>query len=241
MKTEKELMEFMRTPEFACELFAEVEERAAQPWFEMPLLFDSVPDVTLSEYASAIEDSTAQQSVFLTLRLAYLFEATARKVLVDEGFNAKNKTHIVNAEKNDFCVDVLDESGSPTTVYFEMKTTQAAKWTGATHSLASGKVKNYALIQYVLNKDIPIPTTGKAFRGIFKKGHVAVINDSEIKWSGKPSTNSSFTSGGIPAESFESYRAAISLGGVKRNKVWCKTIKEDLQQYRNPTTGVING
>lgn len=239
MKTEPELMEFMRTPEFARRLFAEVEERAAQPWFEVPLLFDSVPDITLSDYAAAIEDSPAQQSVFLTLRLAYLFEAVARKVLVDAGFEAKNKTHIVNAEKNDFCVDVLDASGSPITVYFEMKTTQAEKWTGATHSIASGKVKNYVLIQYMLNKDIPIPTNGKSFRGIFKKGHVAVISDSEIKWSGKPSTNSSFTSGGIPASAFRSYRKAISLGRVKRNPVWCKTIKEDLQQYRNPATGVI--
>ena len=61
MKTEPELMEFMRTPEFARRLFAEVEERAAQPWFEVPLLFDSVPDITLSDYAAAIEDSPAQQ------------------------------------------------------------------------------------------------------------------------------------------------------------------------------------
>jgi len=239
MKTETELMEFMRDPKFARRLFAEVEESAANPWFEAAHLFDIGSDITLSDYAAAIEDSPAQQSVFLTLRLAYLFEAVARKVLVAAGFDAKNKTHIVNAEKNDFCVNVLDAGGNPITVYFEMKTTQAAKWTGATHSIASGKVKNYALIQYMLNKDIPIPTTGDSFRGIFKEGHVAVISDSEIQWSGKPSTNSSFTSGGIPVAAFESYGAAISLGGVKRNKVWCKTIKEDLQQYRNRATGVI--
>ena len=153
MKTYKELMMFMRTEEYAIRSIALVESIMGDNFKSLRRLEPNIQ--TLNDYANHIEDDAAQQSGFLTIRSAYEYEYALKRVLTDAGFHTVSKVHNSKEQKSDFGVIVADRK---LPVYFEVKTTQVKRgWQGATHSEGAGKVDNYILISYTLNRDVKLP------------------------------------------------------------------------------------
>ena len=235
-RTYQELMDYMRTKEYAIKTMALVESVVGYNFMAIRALQEGIE--TLNDYVKHVEESTGQQTVFLTVRSAYVFEYALKRVLSDAGFETRSKVHNTTGEKNDFGVDVSDRDG---TLFFEVKTTQSKDgWTGATHSNASGKVDNYVLISYDLDREMilpPVGTTG-ALHGVFKSVHFSVVDSFSLGWQGKASNKSSFTTAKIPVQKAGVYSKQIVLGHLTPKNIWCKPERRSLDTQRN-SAGVL--
>lgn len=236
-KTYQQLMDYMRTEEFAVKTLSLVESVIGDNFKSLRRLEPSIR--TLNDYVSHVEENTGQQTVFLTVRSAYEYEYALKRVLSDAGFATRSKVHNNSGEKNDFGVDVSDRDKP---VFFEVKTTQSDNgWTGATHSNGSGKVDNYVLVGYDLNRDMELPDVegGSALHGAFKAVHFSVIDAFSLGWNGAASDKSSFTTAKISSTAADVYSEQIVLGDIKKNPVWCKPERLSLDRWRD-SNGVLS-
>jgi len=230
MKTYDDLVSFMRTKKFAISVLALVENVVGDNFKSLRRLEPSIR--TLNDYVQHVEEDKGQQTVFLTVRAAYEFEYAIKKVLSDSGFVTVSKLHNAKKQKNDFGVKVLDKES---VVYFEVKTSQSDNgWTGSSHSEGSGKIDNYVLINYELDKDIQLPPfSTSAIAGMFKSAHFSVVDGFDMGWAGKATDKSSFTKAKIHNSVASRYSEYIALGSVAPQRKWCKILKESLCSYRD--------
>ena len=235
-KTYQQLMDYMRTEEFAVKTLSLVESVIGDNFKSLRRLEPSI--LTLNDYVSHVEESKGQQTVFLTVRSAYEYEYALKRVLSDAGFATRSKVDNVSGAKNDFGVMLADRAP----VFFEVKTTQSDNgWTGATHSKGSGKVDNYVLISYDLNRDmkLPDPDGGSALHGAFKAVHFSVIDAFSLGWNGAASDKNSFTTAKISSDAAAVYSEQVVLGHIKKNTVWCKPERHSLDKWRD-ADGVLS-
>ena len=230
MKTKKQVFEILRSREFWIEVVDAVES-VAMCHFKSQAMADSFIN-TLGAWARSIEEKKAQQTSALTVRFAYDFEAWIRKVAKESfGIDILPKDETISG--NDFRVKTADEGIIP----FEIKTTQGASgWTGSTHSEGKGKAENYVLASFTLDLDYAIDSDplNLSMRGVITHLHSSVLGDSDasLSWSGKATDNNSRSTGKISSSTHDSYLPAIAFGSVKKNKVWCKCLRESLAEYR---------
>ena len=230
-RTYQELMDYMRTKEYAIKTMALVESVVGYNFMAIRALQEGIE--TLNDYVKHVEESTGQQTVFLTVRSAYVFEYALKRVLSDAGFETRSKVHNTTGEKNDFGVDVSDRDE---TLFFEVKTTQSKDgWTGATHSNGSGKVDNYVLISYDLDREMILPEVGTTgtLHGAFKSVHFSVVDSFSLGWQGKASNKSSFTTAKIPVQKADVYSKQIVLGHLTPKSIWCKPERHSLDKWRD--------
>ena len=231
MKNYNELVEFMNTDKFGLRVMAMVEENAGYKFMAECALEPTIK--SLNDLIQHVEPDTAQQTVFLTVQFAYLFELSIKRVLQEAGFVTVSKLHNSKEKKSDFGVRVSDRSDI---IYFEVKTTQAKNsWTGSTHSEAGGKVDSYVLVSYELDRDMQLPFS-PALHGIFKSVHFSVINGMSLGWTGEATTGNSFTQVRIGVEQASAYNKQACLGEAfvsKQAKKWCKIVRQDLSAFRN--------
>ena len=230
-KTYQQLMDYMRTEDYAIKTMALVESVVGYNFMAIRALQEGIE--TLNDYVEHVEESNGQQTVFLTVRSAYVFEYALKRVLSDAGFETRSKIHNTTGEKNDFGVDVSDRDE---TLFFEVKTTQSkGGWTGATHSNGSGKVDNYVLISYDLDREMILPEVGTtgALHGVFKSVHFSVVDSFSLGWQGKASNKSSFTTARIPVQKALVYFKQIVLGHLTPKSIWCKPERHSLDKWRN--------
>jgi len=232
MKTYNDLMKFMRTKQFAIEVIKLVECVVGYNFMSLRILEPNIK--TLGDYSKHVEESTAQQTVYLTVRAAYEFEYAIKRVLSNHGFKTVSKIHNTAEQKNDFGVQVSDRTQ---TAWFEVKTTQSKNgWTGATHSRGSGKVDNYVLVSYELDRNmilppVDCPSTG-TLHGIFKSVHFSVVDAFDMGWVGDATDSSSFTTAKIHNSQYSVYTPQIILGSTVKKDKWCAIIRESLNPYR---------
>jgi len=238
MKTYEELISFMQTKQFAVDVLALVESVVGDNFKSLRRLEPSIK--TLNDYVKHVEENPGQQTVFLTVRSAYEFEYALKRVLSDNGFDTVSKLHNVKEQKNDFGVRVINKRMP---VYFEVKTTQSDMgWTGATHSEGSGKVDNYVLVNYELNRDMALPSLDtSALHGLFKSVHFSVVDGFEMGWSGEATDKSSFTKAKIHVDQCEEYTKQIIFGSVLQKSIWCKIVRESLDSLRDKNNKLITG
>jgi hypothetical protein len=238
MKTHEELMMFMRTRQFAVDVLALVESVVGDNFKSLRRLEPSIK--TINDYVQHVEEDKVQQTVYLTVRAAYEFEYAIKRVLSDAGFDTVAKTHNNEEQKNDFGVSI---AGRVDPIYFEVKTTQSDNgWTGATHSEGSGKVDNYVLVSYNVDRDMELPSLDtSAIHGLFKSVHFSVIDGLEVAWSGGATDKSSFTKAKVPVEKEREYSKQIVLGSVIPKRVWCEIIRESLEEMRDKSGKLITG
>ena len=103
-KTYQQLMDYMRTEEYAIKTMALVESVVGYNFMAIRALQEGIE--TLNDYVKHVEESTGQQTVFLTVRSAYVFEYALKRVLSDAGFETRSKIHNTTGEKNDFGVGI---------------------------------------------------------------------------------------------------------------------------------------
>lgn len=230
MKTYNQLVSFMRTKQFAIDVMALVESVVGDNFKSLRRLEPSIK--TLNDYVQHVEENKGQQTVFLTVRSAYEFEYAIKRVLSDNGFDTVSKLHNAQEQKNDFGVRVRDRRD---VVYFEVKTSQSDNgWTGSSHSEGSGKIDNYVLVNYELDKDMDLPPLStSAIHGMFKSAHFSVVDSFDVGWKGEATDKSSFTTAKIHKSQMPTYSSYISLGSVEPKKKWCKIVKESLDKYRD--------
>jgi len=232
MKTYNDLMKFMRTKQFAIEVLSMVESVVGYNFMSLRILEPNIK--TLADYARYVEESKGQQTVYLTVRAAYEFEYAIKRVLSDHGFETVSKIHNTAEQKNDFGVQVSDREQ---TAWFEVKTTQSKNgWTGATHSKGSGKVDNYVLVSYELDRDMTLPpidgSSPGALHGVFKSVHFSVVDAFDMGWHGAATDRSSFTTAKIHNSQHSAYTPQIVLGSTDRKTVNCAINRESLNPYR---------
>ena len=230
MKTYNQLVSFMRTKQFAIDVMALVESVVGDNFKSLRRLEPSIK--TLNDYVQHVEENKGQQTVFLTVRSAYEFEYAIKIILSDNGFDTVSKLHNAEEQKNYFGVRVRDRKS---TVYFEVKTSQSDNgWTGSSHSEGSGKIDNYVLVNYELDKDMELPPLStSALYGMFKSVHFSVVDGFDMGWKGEATDKSSFTAAKIHKSQMPTYSSYISLGSVLPKKKWCKIVKESLDKYRD--------
>jgi hypothetical protein len=234
-KTYQQLMDYMRTEDYAIKTMAFVESIMGDNFKSLRRGLHS-PE-TLNEYVALVEEAAGQQTVYLTVRSAYEYEIALQTVLSNAGFETVSKKHNVAGAKNDFGVVTADKGP----IFFEVKTTQSDKgWTGATHSLGNGKVDNYVLISYDLDRDMKLPpvTGGSALHGAFKSVHFSVVDSFSLGWQGKASNKSSFTTAQIPVQKAAVYSKQIVLGHLTPKDIWCKPERHSLDKWRD-SAGVL--
>jgi hypothetical protein len=229
MKTYRDLILFMRTEAFAIEVLALVESVVGDNFKSLRRLEPSIK--TLEDYVQHVEGDKGQQTVFLTVRSAYEFEYAIKRVLSDNGFQTVSKLHNAKEQKNDFGVRVSDRHS---VIYFEVKTSQSSNgWTGSSHSEGSGKIDNYVLINYELDKELQLPClTTSAIHGMFKSAHFSVVDGFDMGWLGKATDKSSFTKARVENSAALSYSKYIALGSVTPMRKWCRIVKESLVPHR---------
>ena len=241
MKTYDELIGFMRTKQFAIEVLALVESVIGDNYKSLRRLEPGIK--TLNDYVQHIEQDKGQQTVFLTVRSAYEFEYALKRVLSDNGFDTISKTHNQAEEKNDFGVIVSDRECP---VFFEVKTSQSdTGWTGSTHSEGSGKIDNYVLINYELDRDLVLPPLSvSSINGMFKKVHFSVVDGFDLGWSGESTDSNSFSHAKVHKTQYGAYSKQIVFGSVSPKRVWCKIVRECFDCLRDANgklkTGVKN-
>lgn len=224
MKTYNELVAFMRTKQFAINVMALVESVVGDNYKSLRRLEPTIK--TLRDYVQHVEESPGQQTVWLTVRSAYDFEYAIKRVLDDAGFNTVSKVHNREEQKNDFGVKTHDKGD----IYFEVKTSQSDNgWTGSTHSEGSGKIDNYVLINYELDKDLILPSLDTcSIDGMFKSVHFSVIDALGLGWTGDATDKSSFTTAKIHVDQYGAYSEQVVLGSVAPKKKWCSIVRENL-------------
>lgn len=222
-KTKKEILNILRSREFVYRTLEIVESVLAYSFLSRVLLDESI--VTIDDWAKELEEQKRQQTTVVSVQVAYVFEGALLKACKEFGLDALKKEEGESAG-HDFRIRTSDGD----IMMFEVKTTQNVKgWTGSTHSEGKGKADNYVLINYGLDKDLPIPTDGSPFTGVINAIHVSVL-DSEcnVDWNGEATDRNSSTTGKIPAYALEAYKKSIVFGSAKPNRKWCKIIREKL-------------
>ena len=225
--TKVQVLTILRSKEFWIQVVDAVESYSMTHFISQAAADPEIS--TLGDWARAIEEDKRQQTSALTVRFAYDFEAWIRKIAeVSFGINILPKDE--NTAGNDFRVQTSDCGIIP----FEVKTTQSINgWTGSTHSEGRGKVDNYVLVSFGLDLDYPINTGSFKMPGVITDVHASVVSDDiPVMWGGSATTSNSSTTGKIPSSSHDSYLSAIAFGSVKKNKVWCKCLRESLAEYR---------
>ena len=229
MKTKKQVFEILRSREFWIEVVDAVES-VAMCHFKSQAMADSSIN-TLGAWARSIEEKKRQQTSALTVRFAYDFEAWIRKV-AKESFGIDILPKDETTAGNDFRVKTVDEGIIP----FEVKPTQNINgWTGSTHSEGKGKAENYVLASFTLDLDYAIDAdpSNLSMRGVITHLHSSVLGDDvSVSWNGKATDSNSSTTGKIPSSAHDSYLPAIAFGSVKKNKLWCKCLRESVAEYR---------
>ena len=174
------------------------------------------------------------------MRSAYEFEYALKRVLSDNGFETVSKLHNQKEQKNDFGVRVTDRED---VVYFEVKTSQSPNgWTGATHSEGSGKIDNYVLVNYELDRDMLLPPLNvSSIDGLFKSVHFSVIDGFELGWHGEATDKSSFTKARIHNSQYGNYSKQVVFGSISPKKTWCRIIRENLKDLRDNNGKLITG
>ena len=227
MLSKKESLEILRSEEFWFTLTNSVESTVGHHF--VPQIAADPSITTLGEWARAIEERKRQQTSALTVRFAYDFEARFRQVARQFGVD------ILDKEESDVGCDFRVRTSDCGVIPFEVKTTQSVQgWTGSTHSEGKGKADNYVLISFELDLEYPISTSTFKLPGVIKSLHCSVLGDDiPVNWNGAATNSNSSTTGKIPSSAFESYKKTIVFGSVKKNRVWCKCIREDIRYRLN--------
>ena len=225
--TKAQVLAILRDKEFWIEVVNSVEKYSMTHFISQAAADSDIS--TLGDWARAIEEDKAQQTSALTVRFAYDFEAWIRKVAKDS-FGIMILPKDENTAGNDFRVWTSDAGIIP----FEVKTTQNINgWTGSTHSEGRGKVDNYVLVSFGLDLDYPIHVDRLGMHGVIKDLHASVLSDDiPVMWGGTASNSNSRSTGKIPSSAHDAYLSAIAFGSVKKNKVWCKCLRESVLEYR---------
>ena len=109
---------------------------------------------------------------------------------------------------------------------WEIKSSQALNsFTGATHS--ASKCNNYILINYAINRNMKLKSNTRN-KGFITEIAVFVWDKMNIKWLGKPSEHSSFTSLKIPAKVKTKRKDIIVIGDLEPKTKWCNIIRKKI-------------
>ena len=193
-------------------------------------LVDADPAIrTVGDWAEAVEEEVRQSTSVLTVRFAYDFEARIRQVARLHG------VEILDKDESEVGCDFRVVTSDFGIIHFEVKTTLSLNgWTGSTHSEARGKAQNYALVSFELNLDYPISNTSMSLAGVISAVHISVLDDSvPFNWNGNASNSNSSTTGKVASSSYKAYSKSVVFGSVKKNRVWCKCIREDISARHN--------
>lgn len=235
LNTTENILDIMRTKKFALEVLRIVEEYAGLHFLSLHYLGGAR---TVREWGELAEDDKRQQTVQTTVRLCHDFEYAIAKVLKDNyGLTILSKSDETNINGN---YDVAIDLGGESVLAFEVKSTQADKWQGSTHSTGCGKVPFYVGIQFDLDLDIELGE--QSLFGLFKTCHFCVTSPLEdgsaiIGWKGEATKSNSSTNGQVLLEHAPLYENMVVLGEIDSRKksskhIYLKTIKEDLTKYR---------
>ena len=224
-----EVLNTIRSREFALHCAALVERDASYNFLSLALKDESVK--TFWDWGLTVEPLQPKQKI--TTNLSYDFDLSIKKSLESFGLTIDKK----NTQNADVRIHTDDEGW----VGFEIKTTQSPEgggWTGSTNSLGGGKVNNYILVKYEIDKHMPISKDGSAY-GLIKRMHFSAPFCLNANWNGNPTKTNSRTSMKLLKEDIEVYKSSIAVGSVKPARKYVHAIMESLEPHRNSFTGEI--